>query len=442
MRDSKTNKPEDKGNDLFYDYFKDSLKDHQMPVDDQSWDIINAGFNPRKKKGLWITMISSAAAAVILLFILFGTGLNNKNTDTKLSGNINNNVETEINSNQSQTNNSLLPGSSKTQSKLLSQFEETTKTDAPLLNSKYNTRIRNKADVLRKLKLKGRENEYNSLETKNSGDSVVANENLYAEVSNENTEATKDAVNNNSADSVKKATSHYGSGELYKKYDDIVLAYVPENNNKWEISAEMGISKLKSESQYYDGRIMLAESSIVNPDNLLMGVSNNPEVAEYAPPVSIGILARKRINPMLGFETGLVYSYLSTSFTDKNNHHYSANLTLHYLGVPVNLIADIFSVKNILKIYASAGPMIEKGIKSEFNERNAIIRQSVRDVGIINGVQLSANASIGISYKFYDKWNFYLEPKISYYFDNNQPTSIRTEKRTIIGINSGFRYDF
>ncbi len=435
MRDSKTNKPEDKGNDLFYDYFKDSLKDHQMPVDDQSWDIINAGFNPRKKKGLWITMISSAAAAVILLFILFGTGLNNKNTDTKLSDNVSNNVETKIDNSLS------LSGGNKMQSNLLSQTNESPASDVTLLSNKYNAQIRRKADLLSKLNHKNYKIKNNSIAINNPGDSVVANvkasENLYAEVSNEDS-----GENNKSTDSANKAATYYGSSEINKKYDDIVLAYEPKENNKWEISAEMGISKLKSESQYYDGRIMLSGSSIVNPENLLMGVSNNPEVAEYAPPVSIGILARKRINPMLGFETGIVYSYLSTSFTDKNNHHYSANLTLHYLGVPVNLIADIFSVKNILKIYASAGPMIEKGIKSEFNERNAIIRQSARDVGIINGFQLSANASLGLSYKFYDKWNFYLEPKISYYFDNNQPTSIRTEKRTILGINSGFRYDF
>lgn len=435
MRDSKTNKPEDKGNDLFYDYFKDSLKDHQMPVDDQSWDIINAGFNPRKKKGLWITMISSAAAAVILLFILFGTGLNNKNTDTKLSDNVSNNVETKIDNSLS------LSGGNKMQSNLLSQINESPASDLTLLSSEYNAQIRKKADLLSKIKHISHVNPNNSIAINNPGDSIVANnkasENIFAEVSNENSE-----VNSNSADSIKKASTYYGSSEINKKYDDKLLAYEPKSNNKWEISAEMGISKLKSESKNYYGMIMLAESSIINPENLLMGVSNNPEVAEYAPPVSIGILARKRINPMLGFETGIVYSYLSTSFTDKNNYHYSANLTLHYLGVPVNLIADIFSVKNILKVYASAGPMIEKGIKSEFNEHNPIIRQSARDVGIINGFQLSANASLGLSYKFYDKWNFYLEPKISYYFDNNQPTSIRTEKRTILGINSGFRYDF
>lgn len=435
MRDSKTNKPEDKGNDLFYDYFKDSLKEHQMPVDNQSWDIINSGLNPRRKKRLWITMISSAAAAVILLFILFGTNLINKNPEAKLSDNINNNIETKINDNSS------LRSVSKTQSDLFTQIKEKPASDETLLSNKYNIPIRVKADVLKKFKYTGHENENKSIRTKNSNDSVAANNNigetLYSAVSNKNSE-----VNNKTADSIKKVSTYYDPSEINKKYDNLLLAYEPKGNNKWEISAEMGISKLKSESQYYDGRIMLAESSIINPDNLLMGFSNNPEVAEYAPPVSIGIMARKRISPILGFETGLVYSYLSTSFTDKNNHHYSANLTLHYLGVPVNLIADIFSVKNILKIYTSAGPMIEKGIKSEFNERNSIFRQSARDVGIINGVQLSANASLGLSYKFYDKWNFYLEPKISYYFDNNQPTSIRTEKRTILGINSGFRYDF
>jgi hypothetical protein len=435
MRDSKTNKPEDKGNDLFYDYFKDSLQDHQMPVEDQSWDIISSGINPRKKKGMWITLFSGAAAAVILLFILFGIGLINKNTETELSENLINKVETGSDNKQSQPINN----DSKTESKLISQINETSQSDAGLQSDKYIAQIREKADMLSKMKHKG--NVEKNVAISSSNDSVVANnkeaETLYTAVSNENSE-----VNNISADSIKKAARHYESGEINKKYDDLLLAYEPKNNNKWAISAEMGVNKLRSESHNYYGRIMLSESAIINPDNLLMGINSDPEVVEYAPPVSVGIMARKRINSMLGFETGLVYSYLSTSFADMNNHHYSANLTLHYLGVPVNVIADIFNVKDILKVYASVGPMIEKGVKSEFNERNNIIRQSAKDVGVINGIQLSANASLGLSYKFYDNWNFYLEPKISYYFDNNQPTSIRTEKRTIIGINSGFRYDF
>jgi len=36
----------------------------------------------------------------------------------------------------------------------------------------------------------------------------------------------------------------------------------------------------------------------------------------------------------------------------------------------------------------------------------------------------------------------YVEPRFSYYFDNNQPVSIRTDRPVSIGIGGGLRYSF
>lgn len=60
----------------------------------------------------------------------------------------------------------------------------------------------------------------------------------------------------------------------------------------------------------------------------------------------------------------------------------------------------------------------------------------------ISGVQWSLNGSVGVSYRLYREWSLYLEPRISYYFNNDQPVSIRTENSVIIGLGAGFRFEF
>jgi hypothetical protein len=52
------------------------------------------------------------------------------------------------------------------------------------------------------------------------------------------------------------------------------------------------------------------------------------------------------------------------------------------------------------------------------------------------------NAALGGEYTLAKSAAIYFEPKISYYFDNNQPLSTRTENKLIIGFEGGLRYKF
>lgn len=60
----------------------------------------------------------------------------------------------------------------------------------------------------------------------------------------------------------------------------------------------------------------------------------------------------------------------------------------------------------------------------------------------IDGLQWSLNLSVGVSYRLYRDWSLYLEPRYSYYFDNRQPVSYRTENMTLIGVGAGVRFEF
>ncbi|MDH6311368.1 hypothetical protein M2137_000118 [Parabacteroides sp. PFB2-10] len=164
---------------------------------------------------------------------------------------------------------------------------------------------------------------------------------------------------------------------------------------------------------------------------------------DYALPLSFGLVARIPINRTWAIESGLVYTYLSTKMSGHRSRTLEGQVELHYLGIPVNLVANVWN-QGRWNAYLSGGVMIEKGLNSIYTERrfygNRI--ENVTGRTRIGGVQWSLNGAVGLSYRFYNNWSLYGEPKVYYYFDNNQPISSRTEKPFGFGIGAGVRYQF
>ncbi|OJU53814.1 MAG: hypothetical protein BGN96_09010 [Bacteroidales bacterium 45-6] len=157
------------------------------------------------------------------------------------------------------------------------------------------------------------------------------------------------------------------------------------------------------------------------------------EKKNFMPPLSFGLTFRRNFSNKLGIETGIIYTYLRTKIHSSGSS--PATLDLHYLGVPLNLSYSLWKI-NQWEIYWSAGGMVEKGIRSRYTTHSSAKDESIR------GLQWSVQTSPGISYMLKKPIGLYLEPKLSYYFDNNQPLSIRTEHPFVLGINVGLHYDF
>jgi len=160
----------------------------------------------------------------------------------------------------------------------------------------------------------------------------------------------------------------------------------------------------------------------------------------YTAPISFGFTASKKLSKILSLETGLTYTYLLTKFESMN---YNADLNLHYLGIPMNLSAQIWKNQK-WGVYGSGGAMVEKGLRSVYVQNQHVGNQIITTTAStkIEGLQWSLNAALGVTYNIYKDIDIYLEPKFSYYFDNNQPISIRTDREIIVGVEGGFRYNF
>ena len=160
-------------------------------------------------------------------------------------------------------------------------------------------------------------------------------------------------------------------------------------------------------------------------------------------PISFGITVRKNFNRTIGVETGLVYTLLSTDMTIIDGSRSEVTLQLHYLGVPASLIVNIFD-KRRWNIYMSGGGMVEKGLVAVSRSKNYYVYKNseITKNSSISGLQWSLNGGIGLSYGIYKDLNLFVEPGVSYYFDNDQPISKRTEDPFSFNLRLGLRYDF
>ncbi|MDR2953630.1 MAG: porin family protein [Prevotella sp.] len=238
-----------------------------------------------------------------------------------------------------------------------------------------------------------------------------------------------------------------------------ILLPKKKGNDNWTMAASFtsngsisssgdGLNSLKSEFQSSpsitngeDDGIILRDPGEANTK--FLSSRDFPEV-EHDLPLSFGFTVRKDINKHFGVETGLMYTYLSSTFKRTNIPQYQSKQELHYLGVPVNLVVYILNDPK-WNVYVSAGGMVEKGLTRKYTQemyQTDDKTSAISEKGSISGLQWSLNASVGVGYNFYKDIGAYVEPRFSHYFENNQPVSVRTEKKSVFGLGAGLRYKF
>jgi hypothetical protein len=164
---------------------------------------------------------------------------------------------------------------------------------------------------------------------------------------------------------------------------------------------------------------------------------------DYLPPLTIGVKLRIPLDDTWSLESGLQYTYLKTNLSDANWSGYSADLQLHYLGVPVAMSATLSRSAN-WELYWSGGVLLEKGLNSLYHEYrdwgNAVFTTTASKG--IEGQQWSLFTTLGVGYRIDKNLMLYFDPQLSYFFDNQQPLSIRTEMPLMVGVNAGLRFTF
>lgn len=174
------------------------------------------------------------------------------------------------------------------------------------------------------------------------------------------------------------------------------------------------------------------------------GVTQTEPGDTYGIPLSFGIGTKIGFNSRWSLGVGLNYTLLSRKFygdyTKVEGGQITESLrsdirnTQHYIGIPVNAYYDIVD-KNFINFYAYAGGTVEKCLSDEYRvmAKNIIHKEKAK------GVQLSANLGIGVEFMLGKHLGIYLDPSVRYYFNCNQPKSIRTAQPLMLGFEMGLR---
>jgi hypothetical protein len=158
-------------------------------------------------------------------------------------------------------------------------------------------------------------------------------------------------------------------------------------------------------------------------------------------PLSFGLKISKEFAPNWSVESGLIYTYMATIYKGLSWGDIEADMNLHYLGIPVNL-KHIVSKQKKWNIYFSGGVMIEKGLRSIYNQYTYSGNYTYKTVAKtkIDGFQWSMSGATGFSYDIFRDISTFFEPSVTWYFDNNQPRSARTQQPLVVGFNAGLRF--
>ena len=154
----------------------------------------------------------------------------------------------------------------------------------------------------------------------------------------------------------------------------------------------------------------------------------------FSPPVSLGVHAQKELFPWMSVGIGLNYTLLQTKSSNPYlNGTYIIRQHLHYVGLPASVMFNFVHL-NTVRVYASTGSCIEKAISAYYTSSSGK-NERVQ----VSGLQWSVGVSLGVEHALSKRFGLYVEPGAAYYFDNDQPRSIRTVQPLQFKIELGLR---
>lgn len=240
-----------------------------------------------------------------------------------------------------------------------------------------------------------------------------------------------------------------------------LLAYTPADRHgshrtapsqRWTLSTSamtgMGASSVTNSTATYVEAV--GPDDVMWADNPLLGIGifnqGKSVKTEYKHrlPVRVGLNVAYRLTDRLSVESGVSYTRLSSDMKDGTKDNYSSgSQKLDYIGVPLNVKYCAFAYRR-LSLYASAGLLTEKCVSGKATHEYVISgekkKRETEDVAA-KPWQLSVNAALGAQFDVLGNVGVYVEPGVSYYFDDrSQLSTIYKEKPLNFNLNLGVRY--
>ena len=163
-------------------------------------------------------------------------------------------------------------------------------------------------------------------------------------------------------------------------------------------------------------------------------------------PIRVGVTLRYAFAPRWAVESGFNYSHLRSDVTVGNpKNYYDERTSLHYIGLPVNVVYSLLSTRAV-ELYVMAGGMVEKCVSGSLRTNYFVggePHNNSHSSVSVGGLQFSANASAGVQLNLAPTVGLYAEPGVGYWFDNGSKVeSIYHDRPLNFNLNLGLRFTF
>ena len=409
--------------DAFSEKVKSKLENHRLPLDADLWNSIQQAVQskPRRRMPVWLWIPVSSVAVIALVLMLRPV-----NQTTELSSHSSHNKTLQlkdISTEKSVSEKTTAYVAAATQ--IVQKFTTIKNTKTLTSESKISTPVSLASTVLSQ-----------NVDSTSFVNSVVAQ-----------TETKDSIIPDIPMVKLDTLTHRMNSAMLTEKWPykpDSKKILKTKYKNQWLLAAAFGSGS--SASSGLDN----VPSATLNDNIVKAGTMYTSIMApqsfsnvHYSLPLSFGLKVRNKFSERLSIETGLIYTYLQTDFSNSGFSTTDARLGLHYLGIPVNLNVKVWNSPK-WEVYVSGGGTVEKGLRSIYQQtQNNTFQTWITTAQTnIDGFQFSVNSAVGLSYKVMPKIGIFFEPQFSYYFENGQPISIRSHQPTVFGLQIGLRYNF
>ena len=263
---------------------------------------------------------------------------------------------------------------------------------------------------------------------------VITTENQSEDTADRNTEDTTDRYT--------EATTKSSTDEVWQTQEDWEEETpVRQIKTSFVIS---GLTRASGSQASTGGGPLKAPSVVLAPAET--GIKERENQTKYGIPVSVGAGVRLEFTPRWSLGVGLNYTMLSRTLQGTYTHVNEAgsidNLVTseiknhqHYLGVPVNVYFNILNNDQV-NFYTYAGGTVEKCISDKYH----VLTNNIMHKEAVKGVQLSAAVGLGAEFMLTRYAGLYIDPSLRYYFDCDQPKSIRTAQPLTFGLELGLRF--
>jgi len=219
------------------------------------------------------------------------------------------------------------------------------------------------------------------------------------------------------------------SNNIFDIDDRFLERHAPKRrtvSDNWSIALASSYSNAAGEAPFSPVRQFTSGTTkISNMIGNASGIENQEDaMLSFLPPVSVGINFQKELNTWMSIGVGVNYTLLqSKSAYSYFGGPYTIRQSLHYVGLPVSAL---FSFVNQPKVrsYALVGGMVEKAVTAHSTSSSKYSNSS--ESSYVQGLQWSVHAGLGVEVALSKLFGVYVEPGFGYFFDCDQPRSIRT----------------